>query len=117
MPRRPTIQSPSEAVPARRLLAAVLADAGYPSEQRETSGAPNAADFILRIDPAVTPKPEGYRLDVTATGVVISGRDAAGAFYGVETLRQLIAADKSRLTLPYASIRDWPRPISTGATR
>ena len=33
---------------------------------------------------------EGYRLPVTAEGVRIEGRDAAGVYYGVQTLRQLL---------------------------
>jgi hexosaminidase len=36
--------------------------------------------------------PESYRLDVTSKGAVIQAGDSAGAFYGLQTLRQLVEA-------------------------
>lgn len=33
---------------------------------------------------------EGYRLDVTATGIVVQASDSAGAFYALETVKQLL---------------------------
>jgi hypothetical protein len=62
----------------------------------------------LRLDPAAAPQSEGYRLEVSASGATIVGRDAAGAFYGVQTLRQLIATQNGRPALPYCTLRDWP---------
>ncbi len=48
--------------------------------------------IVIRATPdANTPKqPEGYLLDVTANHVLLAGADAAGVFYGVQSLRQLI---------------------------
>lgn len=53
---------------------------------------------------------EGYVLQTQKAGVAIIGRDAAGLFYGVQTLRQLLQASSSsrRPTIPSVLITDWP---------
>lgn len=74
----------------------------------------------LRVDPALTKKlgAEGYALTVTANGVVIRGGGAAGVFYGMQTLRQLLPPDIERfgwraggggLTVAAVEIEDQPR--------
>jgi len=63
------------------------------------SGAPGAAarTISLRIDPTLARLgDEGYRLTVTGTRITIRGFRAAGVFYGVETLRQLLPPDVFR---------------------
>jgi hexosaminidase len=45
------------------------------------------------LDDDGTPDPEGYLLDVAGGQVTILGTDAAGVFYGIQTLRQLIPAE------------------------
>ncbi len=50
-------------------------------------------------------RPEGYRLTVHENRILIEGHDDAGAFYGVQTLRQLIRHDQ---TVPALTILDWP---------
>ena len=49
--------------------------------------------------------PEGYALEVNAGAAVVAGTDDAGAFYGLQSLRQLIARHS---TIRGARIRDWP---------
>ena len=45
-----------------------------------------------------------YRLTVTEKGVRITGYNERGAFYGIQTLRQILRSGK----LPYIEINDWP---------
>jgi hexosaminidase len=60
---------------------------------------------------------EGYLLDVTERGIDIRGGSAAGVFYGVQTLRQLLPASALRrarigdspLLVPAVRIEDAPR--------
>ncbi|MDH7571001.1 MAG: glycoside hydrolase family 20 zincin-like fold domain-containing protein, partial [Armatimonadota bacterium] len=47
---------------------------------------------------------EGYWLRVNEAGVRIVGRDARGAFYGLQTLRFLLRKGE----IPATEIRDWP---------
>ncbi|MGD8110839.1 family 20 glycosylhydrolase [Vibrio sp. TRT 17S01] len=63
---------------------------------------------------------EGYKLDVDPfKGITIEGKDAAGVFYGIQTLRQLIPEDvykdsvgankKQHAVIPAFSAKDAPR--------
>jgi len=47
---------------------------------------------------------EGYRIEATAKNVRVIARTAAGIFYGVQTLRQMVEPDG----IPAATISDWP---------
>ena len=72
--------------------------------------------IAISIDPnAVTEKKaEAYRLAINENGVAITGYDAAGAFYGIQSLLALIPADTylgktADIALPYVTIDDAPR--------
>ncbi len=56
------------------------------SVRSQASGA-----IVLRLDPSLAIGREGYRLDVTPSGVTILGKDEAGLFYGAMTLVQLLS--------------------------
>lgn len=67
---------------------------------------------------------EGYELSITADSILVGANRPAGLFYGVQTLRQLLPADRSgtlrhaqggALSLPAVSIRDTPRFAWRGA--
>ncbi len=53
--------------------------------------APVALPLKLEVDAKSVSAPEGYRLDIRKDGVTITGADPAGLFYGLKTLRQLVA--------------------------
>lgn len=75
-----------------------------------------AKGVYLAIGNDKTIQKDGYSLDITATGVSIKANNAAGIFYGLQTLYQLF--DKSFLQadskpqprkLPLVNIKDHPR--------
>ena len=51
---------------------------------------------------------EGYVLQIEPDGIQIIGRDAAGVFYGVQTLKQIIRSQERGAALPCCKIEDWP---------
>lgn len=72
-------------------------------------------NIILQLDERISHK-EGYRLSVSNDHILISGSTAAGVFYGIQTLRQLmpVAVEISgehvkELTIPCVEINDNPR--------
>lgn len=54
------------------------------------------------------PGPEGYCLRVTGREAVIAGSDARGAFYGLQSLRQILAQDENGVYIRGVRITDWP---------
>jgi hypothetical protein len=52
------------------------------------------------------PGAEGYVLEVTPTRILIAGADDAGAFYGLQSLRQLLGPAGTRIAA--TRVRDWP---------
>ena len=51
---------------------------------------------------------ESYALDVRGDEIVCTAKDPAGLFFGLQTLCQLIRANRQGDTLPCLQIRDWP---------
>ncbi|WP_344067926.1 family 20 glycosylhydrolase [Microbacterium sediminicola] len=61
----------------------------------------------LRIEPGGAP--ESYTLISDAGGVAVAGADAAGLFYGIHTLIQLVRRDRDKWLIPAVRIEDAPR--------
>ena len=62
----------------------------------------------LAIDTAAVPHTEGYRLKITRKGVEITGHDAAGVFYGIQTLLQYFPTNIYKGSLQKGTI--WTAP-------
>lgn len=61
-------------------------------------------------------KSEAYTIRVNSELVMIEGASAAGAFYGVQTLRKALPVGKtSHVTLPSVEVKDYPRFSYRGA--
>ena len=69
------------------------------------------------INPSMKMNEEGYRLQVTAKGVVIKAKTGKGAFYGMQTFLQLLPAEVESTSLvkgvkwvaQCCDIEDYPR--------
>jgi N-acetyl-beta-hexosaminidase len=81
---------PGAAAVAEYLAGLLRPATGYPLPVRLRPG--GRRGIVLRLGGAPDAGAEGYRLDVTATGIALRARSAAGLFAGVQTLRQLLPA-------------------------
>ena len=90
---------------------------GYPLPVVAADGAPASARLLLTLDAAdAALGDEGYALHITPNAVTLTAHQAAGLFYGVQTLRQLLPAavesaapQPGPWALPGGTIRDTPR--------
>ena len=81
---------------ARRGPAILIGRAGEPAVEREIAR--------RKLDRAALAQAEGYLLDAAPEGVLVAGADAAGVFYGVQTLGQLMRGGR----VPRVTVADWP---------
>ncbi|MDE7452134.1 MAG: beta-N-acetylhexosaminidase, partial [Paramuribaculum sp.] len=66
------------------------------------------SDISLATDMSIAP--EGYIMNVTPAGIVITASRPAGFFYGLQTLRQLLpASSTTAATIEEVTIEDSPR--------
>jgi hexosaminidase len=81
-----------------------------------------AGNIVVRLANVPGVGREGYELAIAPTGIRLTAPEPAGIFYGLQTLRQLLPADRERpgfrfaanvpaatRTLPTCTIRDQPR--------
>lgn len=83
----------------------------YPLKLRQAEDSERPR-LTINVDSCVTMGPEAYRLTVTDSGVTVTAADAAGAFYGLQSLAMLARDNDS---LPAADITDAPRLPYRGA--
>lgn len=65
-------------------------------------------NILLSINEDLPVKTEGYILEVSDIKVRLAAKDAAGLYYGAQTLRQLLVKKNNTLQLPGCTITDWP---------
>jgi len=88
-------------LPLSTLARAIVSGGVCPADGR-------AARVTLRLEPAAEEPAGSYRLVADADSVRISAATAAGLFYGLQTLRQLVPLDGSG-RVPHLAIEDAPR--------
>jgi len=107
---------------ARQLAEAARSDLGINIEIGPASGAPCIIIGQLGRDKSVEAAlgkhlldlagglgEQGYALAIRSSSIVIAGGGAAGAFYGVQTLKQIIRANATGKAIPCCEIVDWPQ--------
>ncbi|HKT12863.1 MAG TPA: beta-N-acetylhexosaminidase [Terriglobia bacterium] len=121
----PEVASSSDLFLASFISAELADQYGTPLRIRHTAAIPKTQRFILigdEANPLVqqyrrargiqfedgVPGTEGYVLDATGQGVAVVGRDPAGAFYGLQTLRQILEKSEDGVYVPAQRIVDWP---------
>ena len=87
--------------------------AGDQPPRLDTASTPAAGMIHLGISPVEGAGEEGYQLTVSADRVVIAANHAAGLFYGVQTLKQLLPA----FVQHEAYRADASRPVRVAAVR
>lgn len=92
----------TDLLPAREVIGQALADCDCLLIHGNSDGQPRVE---LAIDSAIG-HAEGYHLTIEPAVIRLTAADPAGAFYGAQTLRQLLR--QSSGSLPCLRIEDWP---------
>jgi len=97
------------------LLLEELRRAGLPAPQVRRSGGKRHClqllaepNVLAEFQPSLPENEEAYALEVRPTAIVCVGREEAGFLYSIQTLRQLVRANRRGSKLPCLTIRDWP---------
>ncbi len=88
---------------------------GFALNQQEYQGQPNG--IVLKLSPTDFNQAEAYEINITPKQITVKGADAAGVFYGIQTLRKSLPFEQFRTDtqvspykcqLPCGTIRDFP---------
>lgn len=60
------------------------------------------------VKPCKVEHAESYTLSVTPKAAVVVGADERGAYYGLQTLRQMVCGDEQGPFIPVCEVEDWP---------
>lgn len=103
------VDAPESLHNERKILEGVL------SHQPKTVKGSSPAAIKLALD-AQLPK-EGYKMSITPSGISITGGDAAGVFYGIQSLNQMLIVGRSQgnALLPSLTLEDAPSCTWRGA--
>ncbi len=79
------------------------------------ASSPVMGAWLKRQNMAVQPLgDQGYVLDVEPNQILVAGKDSAGLFYGVQTLRQLIVGEGQDARILGVRVSDWPALLYRG---
>jgi len=67
-----------------------------------------ASVSMIRVKSRKDLKDQGYRLEISAKGIIVTAREATGLFYGIQSLLQLIQVENDRIGIRGMIINDWP---------
>ncbi len=67
---------------------------------------PELLGMTLRIAPDKVAEVQGYRLNISSSGIVAEAHDEPGLYYAICTLSQIL--ESYFWDIPYLSIHDWP---------
>jgi hexosaminidase len=102
-----------ETTPVAAVLAEYLGRAGKLEPQSSATTAPVSTGSVIRLtlnDQSPDLGEEGYLLEISPQEVRLSGNTAAGLFYGVQTIKQLLVLDSDAVwSLPCLRLEDRPR--------
>ena len=99
----------NEAMRHNALFLADYLKAATGRDYRVETGSRRKKNVTLQLDSSIK-NPEGYRVNVSAGGVVIAGASEAGVFYGIQTLRKAIPVKANSVpVLTAVGIEDEPR--------
>lgn len=73
---------------------------------------PQASEKSISLRKKVGIAPEGYELQISQNGIILSASDGAGLFYGIQSLQTLMPPDAAKsgsVSLPGLMVKDAPR--------